>query len=170
MRGGGNDGEFVLKWKQRYITAHRRWQDREAPAMVKDHGYLATNFPKVGTSNGLQTFIINYINWSGYRATRINVAGRLIDQPQRQESGIVLLTKKYMPSTTRRGTADVSSTIRINGIGASVMWEIKVGKDKASEAQLKEQEREQRAGGYYFFVKDPEQFFEIYDSLFVSST
>lgn len=153
-----------MTWRSRYAAAHRQWHDRTAPAMVKDHGYLPTQFPKVDKSNGLTTFIINFLNWSGHRATRINVAGRLIDQPQKQESGIILLTKKYMPSTTRRGTADVGSTIA----GRSFMWEIKVGRDKPSDAQLKEQARERAAGGQYEFVRDPEEFLGLYDK-FVSS-
>jgi hypothetical protein len=45
------------------------------------------------------------------------------------------------------------------------MWEVKVGKDKPSEYQLKEQQREIKAGGLYFFVHNPDEFFEQLDTI-----
>jgi hypothetical protein len=49
--------------------------------------------------------------------------------------------------------------------GKSVKIEIKVGKDRPSKEQLAEQQREQAAGGFYFFVRNPIEFFYIYDSI-----
>jgi hypothetical protein len=66
-----------------------------------------------------------------------------------------------MKSTTRKGTADISATIR----GRSVMIEIKTGRDKPSDKQLEEQQRERSAGGIYEFISTPEEFFALYDSL-----
>jgi hypothetical protein len=48
------------------------------------------------------------------------------------------------------------------------MWEIKIGDDKPSEHQLREKQREEMAGGKYFFVKTTQDFLEKYDSLFVN--
>jgi hypothetical protein len=73
---------------------------------------------------------------------------------------------KFIPSATRKGTADISATIRDkNGIGRSIMIEIKVGKDKASQYQLDEQKKERQAGGIYEFISTPEQFFTLFDSI-----
>jgi hypothetical protein len=102
--------------------------------------------PKVNTANGLTLFICNYINWMGYRATRISTTGR-------QVGG------RWIYGTTRKGTADISATLK----GRSCMFEIKVGKDKASEFQLKEQAKERAAGGEYYFTHSPDEFFEQYD-------
>lgn len=154
-----------MNWRQRYQAAHQRKQDKNGPSLVKDFGYLPTQYPKVNTANGLTRMIENFLNWSGHRATRINTQGRLIDAPQRQASGISLQTKKWIPGTTRRGTADLSATIN----GRSVMLEIKVGNDRPSEYQLAEQARERAAGGSYEFIHTPEEFFEFYDK-FVSSS
>jgi hypothetical protein len=107
--------------------------------------------PVVSKANGLTAFIVNFLNWSGHRATRINVSGRKIKD-------------KWIRSTTRRGTADISATIA----GKSVMIEIKVGRDKASEHQLAEQIKERKAGGIYEFVSSVDEFFILYDSLFVN--
>ena len=66
---------------------------------------------------------------------------------------------KWTYSQTRKGTADISATIK----GRSVMIEIKVGRDKASDYQLREQELERKAGGVYEFISNPEQFILWYD-------
>jgi hypothetical protein len=68
---------------------------------------------------------------------------------------------KFIPSATRKGTADISATIK----GRSVMIEIKVGKDKPRPEQLAEQQRERQAGGIYEFISTPEQFFTLFDSI-----
>lgn len=148
-------------WKKRYTEAHLLNFKTEYPQAFKDGFYSPPVLPKVHTSNGLNTFIVNFLTWNSFRATRINVAGRLIEQPQKQQSGISLMTKKYMHSATRKGSADISSTIH----GKSVQWETKIGKDKPSEHQIKEQYRERKAGGEYFFVHDTDEFLTIYDSL-----
>lgn len=49
------------------------------------------------------------------------------------------------------------------------MWEVKIAKDKPSEHQLKEQAKERKAGGEYFFVHDPNEFFMYYDEI-INST
>jgi hypothetical protein len=141
--------------KQRYNAAHLRWQELTYPQAFKAGFTHDPAMPVVTKANGLTNFICNYLNWSGHRATRINVSGRKVKD-------------KWIRSTTRKGTADISATIKINGLGCSVMWEVKIGADKPSEFQLKEKEKEEQAGGKYFFVKTVDEFFEQYDSLFVN--
>jgi hypothetical protein len=68
---------------------------------------------------------------------------------------------KFIPSATRKGTADISATIK----GRSVMIEIKVGKDKPRPEQLAEQQKERHAGGIYEFVSTPDEFFLLFDKL-----
>jgi len=147
--------------KQRYCESHYQWHCKHRPVVVKDGHYCPPNYPKFATANGLTKAIINFLTWRGHRATRINSTGRIIKTPQRQESGVSLMTAKYIPGTTRRGTADISSTIA----GRSVMWEVKIGADRPSEYQLLEQQREQAAGGLYIFVKTFDQFLDEYDNI-----
>ena len=134
--------------KSRYQQAHEKWFKEEYPNAYKDGYYLEPKMPPIATANGLTTFIMNYIKWEGYRATRINVAGRQIKG-------------KWIPSSTRRGTADISCSLK----GRSVQIEIKVGRDKPRPEQLQEQERERRSGGVYEFIHNPEEFLELYDKL-----
>lgn len=139
------------KLRQEYIDRYRKayddYQRVNFPAWHKDGHAIEAVVPDTGTANGLTTFICNFIKWQGYRATRINVSGRQIND-------------KWIKSSTRKGTADISATIK----GKSLMIEIKAGKDRPSLAQLKEQERERKAGGEYVFIKSVEEFFTVYDS------
>jgi hypothetical protein len=132
--------------KQRYQQAHEKWFKETYPTAYADGHYAPPKYPITTKANGLTLYILNYINWMGYRATRISTSGRVVGG-------------KYIYGQTRRGTADISATIK----GRSCMFEIKVGKDKASEFQLKEQAKEKAAGGEYYFTHSPEQFFEQYD-------
>jgi hypothetical protein len=148
-------------FKKRYREIHLEWFKNKFPKAYKDHGVPIIEIPNTKTSNGLQKYIIKFITYHGYRATRVNVQGRLIDKSERQESGITLSVKKWTSSTTRRGTADVSATIK----GRSVMLEVKIGNDKPSKYQLEEQQRERMAGGIYEFIKTPEDFLQLFDKI-----
>jgi hypothetical protein len=136
------------EWRIRYNTAHYNYTLQRTPNVIRDGFYTGPTVPKVATANGLTQFICNFINWSGYRATRINTMGRMVGG-------------RWIHSTTRKGSADISSTIK----GRSVMWEVKVGRDRPRPEQLAEQAKERAAGGMYEFISTPEQFFAIFDTL-----
>ena len=131
--------------KKRYQDAH----DLSFSAIIKKDGLnFNAKIPDTNKANGLTLAIVNFINWHGFRATRISSAGRVVKG-------------KYIDGQTRKGSADISSTIK----GKSYMFEVKVGKDKPSEAQLLEQQKEIKAGGNYYFIKSFEQFLTIYDTI-----
>jgi hypothetical protein len=136
------------EWRLRYNTAHYNYTLQRTPNVIRDGFYTGPTLPKVATANGLTQFICNFINWSGYRATRINTMGRMVGG-------------RWIHSTTRKGSADISSTIK----GRSVMWEVKVGRDRPRPEQLAEPAKERAAGGIYEFVSTPEGFFELFDKL-----
>ena len=142
-----------MTWNDRYRNCHNAWVKRIRPVYYDASGgdTMKVNFPCVTKANGLTLAIENYLLWSGYRCTRINVHGRVING-------------KHIFSSTRKGSADLSSTIK----GRSVMWEIKIGNDKPSAHQLKEQALERAAGGEYFFVKTIHEFFELLDNYLLS--
>lgn len=147
--------------RERYNSAHKHNFQRAYPQAYAAGYYSPPPYPKVKTANGLTKFITNFLMWNEHRATRISSAGRMVDAAERQPSGTVLTVKKYIPGPTRRGSADISATIK----GRSVMLEIKIGKDRASQYQLDEQARERKSGGVYEFISTPEAFFELYDKL-----
>jgi len=147
--------------RERYEQAHYNHFQRVYPLAFKDGHYAKPKYPRTNTANGLTSFIVNYINWSGYIATRVNTTGRLIDGTERTESGTLLSKKKWIHGTTARGTADIMGTIG----GRSLSLEIKVGYDRPRPEQLEMQARVRNAGGIYEFISTPEQFFELYDRI-----
>ena len=153
-------------WKTRYQQAHEANFAKQYPIAFADGHYFPPVYPKVKTANGLTTAIVNYLNWSGCRAKRINNMGRLVDTVSMSESGNKFRDKKWIHSAAGKGQADISATIRNSqGVGMSVQIEIKAGRDKPSEHQLLEQSKERAAGGCYEFIYTMEEFYELYDSL-----
>jgi hypothetical protein len=149
-------------WKVRYKAAHDANFAREYPCAFKDGHLVEPVYPKVRESNGLQTAVVNYLNWQGHRAKRINNMGRLVDGVEVTESGAKITAKKWLPSAAGKGQADVSATV---WLGRSAQLEIKAGNDKPSAHQLKEQAKERKAGGIYEFIHSIEQFFTWYDKV-----
>lgn len=150
-----------MDWKQRYQIAHEENFKVKYPSAYRDNHYSKPTFPKVATANGLTNAICNFINWNGYVATRINVSGRLVETSVASGMGANISKKKWIKSSTTRGTSDISATIK----GKAIHIEIKVGKDKPSEHQITMQERIQSAGGVYEFIGDMESFMSLYDKI-----
>jgi len=150
--------------QQRYQQAHEQDFALKYPQAYAGGHYFIPKMPDCRRANGLTMAIVKFLLYSGHRATRIQSAGRIIKAPQRQESGISLQTAKYIPGTTRKGTADISATVR----GRSVMIEIKIGNDQPSEYQLREQQLETKAGGQYWFIHTFEEFLQQYDAFILT--
>jgi hypothetical protein len=125
------------------------------------------------TANGLTKCVIAWINLHGGQAERINTTGRMIDKTKVVSDALgqkrMIGSVEWQKGTGTKGSADISSTIRmnINGrmIGVSVKWEVKIGKDRMSEHQKKYQLEIEGADGYYFVVKSFDDFIEKYTEL-----
>lgn len=117
------------------------------------------------TANGLTKAIVKWINLNGYQAERISTTGRWIDNSKivtdvlgnRKKIG----SGKYIKGSGTKGSADISATIK----GKSIKIEVKIAKDKQSEAQKEYQQAIERAGGIYFIAKDFNSFFDFYTTL-----
>ena len=113
---------------------------------------------QTSTANGLTKAVVDFLNFSGHFATRINNTGTWVRDKWSKGGGY------YRPSTQVRGIADIDALIK----GRKVAIEIKIGSDRQSEAQKEYQAKIERAGGFYWIVKDFDQFFELY-TIFVES-
>jgi len=117
------------------------------------------------TANGLTKCVIDFLNYSGHQAERISSMGRMIDK--RKDSIDVMGNTRvigsltYIKGTSTNGTADISSIIN----GKSVKIEIKIGKDRQSQAQKDYQTATERAGGIYLITKSFDEFMEQYKGL-----
>ncbi|MCB9016127.1 MAG: hypothetical protein H6541_10060 [Lentimicrobiaceae bacterium] len=118
------------------------------------------------TANGLTRCIIDFLKFSGCQAERINTTGRPIDRRQIITNVIgqqrMIGSLEWIPGTGTRGSADISSTI----LGKSVKIEIKINKDRQSEAQKDYQKAIEKAGGIYYIAKDFQTFFDWYMKTF----
>ena len=122
--------------------------------------YIAKTEYKPATANGLTRAICDWINLHGYQAERINTMG--VARTRYRSDGSVAGIQ-WTKGTGTAGSADISATIK----GRSVKIEVKIGKDRQSEAQKKYQEMIERAGGVYIIAKNFDEFVEWYNN-FVS--
>lgn len=133
--------------KQRYLAAHERWFKLEYPSSYSDGFYSPCSVPVINSGSRMDFFIVNFLIWSGHTATKVAVMQKI--------KGM------YIASGAKAGTADVTATV----FKKSVKFETKHGSDKPSPEQLAMKAKEERAGGYYFFIHTIEEFFEVYDNL-----
>ncbi|HUZ58681.1 MAG TPA: hypothetical protein VMU83_07860 [Hanamia sp.] len=105
------------------------------------------------TANDLTKAVIDFINFSGGDANRINCQGQV-----RKINGGMIWTR----GSTRKGVADIHAIFK----GLHISIEIKIGNDKQSDAQVKESERVRGAGGLYFIAKNMESFLEWWQEQF----
>jgi hypothetical protein len=143
--------------------ANRRKRD-QYPG-VPEHAIPKTKFTDT-TANGLTKAVLIWLELNGHWASRINTSGRYLQGPQYTD---VLghkkqLPGKWIPGTTRRGTADIHAVIN----GRHVSIEVKIGKDRMSESQHQTQQAIEQSGGVYLIVRSFDDFMHHYRSLTTS--
>ena len=138
---------------------------------VKKHPQFAKYAPKAkyrdDTSNGLTRCIIDFIRLNGGQAERINTTGVPIDR-RRQVTDVLGHSRtigniEWRTGGGTVGSADISATIR----GRSVKIEVKIGKDKQSEAQRQYQQQVEQAGGIYYIARNFTDFHSWYQRTFL---
>ena len=125
------------------------------PSYIMKHKYTDS------TANGLTKAICDWINLHGYQAERINTMG--VARTRYRTDGSVAGIQ-WTKGTGTAGSADISATIK----GRSVKIEVKIGKDRQSEAQKRYQENIEKAGGTYIIAKDFDSFVEWYNQFIES--
>lgn len=115
--------------------------------------YLPKNVYTDKTANGLTKLIIAYCRYMGWHAERINTQGRVIDN--RREVTNILGHRRIIGSVKRIPTAGVkgSADIHILKDGKAVYVEVKIGRDRQSDAQKQYQRTVEAAGGLYVIVR-----------------
>ncbi len=113
-------------------------------------------------ANGLTRAVCDFLNFSGHFASRINNTGLWVKDRKKAGGGY------YRPSTQTKGIADISANISKNGIAHAVWIEIKIGKDRVSEAQNAFKEKVEKTGAQYWVVKTFDDFYDKYMQFIVS--
>ena len=149
-----------MKWKELYQKAHEEDFKVRYPQVYADGHYNEPKYPKYKETNGLTTVIANYITWCGGYANRINVTGRMIGGIKRTAAGNLFDDRKWIKSSTKRGTSDLMCSIE----GKMVCIEVKneATKDKIRPDQEKEKTRVEKSGAVYVVIRNVEEFFEWY--------
>lgn len=140
------------------------WQIRCLESRMPPEYIVRTKFTDK-TANSLTKAIVKWINLNGYQAERISTSGRWVDNSKVVTDVLGNQKKigsgKYIKGSGTKGSADISATIK----GKSIKIEVKIGKDKQSEAQIEYQKAIERAGGIYFIAKDFTSFYHFYTTL-----
>lgn len=135
---------------------------REKYPSVPDHARPKPKIYSDRTANGLTRCIIDAINFCGGHAERISNTGRVINSSYTY-TNVLGQTKQvgglqFVPGTGTNGTADISAL----WMGKSIKVEVKIGRDKVSQAQLNYRAKIEAAGGIYLVAKSYEGFvFEL---------
>lgn len=110
------------------------------------------------TANGLTKCVIDLIIFSGGHAERISNQGQYRDNTKISTDVLggqrLIGTKGWTKGTGQNGTADISALFR----GKSFRIEVKIGKDKMSQAQIEYKRQVEKAGAYYIIAKNYDDF------------
>lgn len=119
------------------------------------------------TANGLTKCVIDFILLNGYQAERINSMGRQVDNRQTVTdifgNSRVIGSTKWIKGTGKKGTADISATIK----GRSVKIEVKCKATKdnyQSPEQKAYQLQIEKAGGTYIIARTFKDFRDWYNN------
>lgn len=159
--------------KPRYVKpqAVRELEELADIANAKAHPHMAAKYLakakyRDDTANGLTRCIIDWIKFHGGQAERVNTMGIPIDR-RRQVTDVLGRSRtigsvEWRKGSGTTGSADISATIK----SKSVKIEVKIGKDRQSQAQREYQRQVEQAGGLYFVAKDFTSFVEWYQQNF----
>ena len=125
--------------------------------------FLAPRKFRDDTANALTNCIIQFIRISNGQAERISNTGRRIDTSHTFEDvtgrSRTIGGTNWIPGTGTNGSADISATIA----GQSVKIEVKIGRDRQSQAQKDYQQSIETAGGLYVIASTLEGFLNWYN-------
>jgi hypothetical protein len=135
--------------------------NKKYPSFPKDY-IPAPKYNEKG-ANALTKCVIDFLIFNGWQAERISSTGRYVDNTKVVTDVIgrqrTIGSGKWIKGSSTKGTADISATIK----GKSIKIEIKYGKDRQSQEQMRYQLAIEKAGGVYLIVRDFDSFVEWYD-------
>ena len=114
-------------------------------------------YTKGKSAGAIEKNIINFIELKGFHAESIKNMGReIVTKDIPTSLGTIKGKRKWIPSTGKKGTADISVIV----YGQSVKIEVKKGKDIQSPTQKKYEADVTRVGvdGIYFIAHDEDDF------------
>jgi hypothetical protein len=127
--------------------------------------YLTDYKHSDNSTNGLTKCVVDFLNYSGHFAERINNTGRFIAGTRIDEGHAKFQTQgKWIKGTGVNGRADISAKIKLpqHQFAIPVEIEIKYAKDRMSDAQREYQSAMFDVGAVYIVVRDFDMFMDWY--------
>ncbi len=145
--------------KKLYRDAKYNYHSKEFPNWVKDGHFIEPDYPDVGTSSGLQRFIIDFLTWNEHFANRTGNEGRVIKNKAGKDIRI--------PSSSKKGMQDIDANLKHPEHQFGIPWkiEIKIGADKQSDKQQRFESEVIKTGGVYSIVTSTTDFLLQYERL-----
>lgn len=117
------------------------------------------------STNGLTKCVVDFLNYSGHFAERVNNTGRFIAGSRIDEGHAKFQTTgKWIKGTGVNGRADISAKIKLpqHQFAIPVEIEIKYAKDRMSDAQKEYKSAMFNVGAVYIVVRDFDMFMDWY--------
>lgn len=128
------------------------------PAAHRNGHFTPHKMPNCGTANGLTSYIIDHLTWTGHYANRINVMGRQIGGITKTASGATFDDRKFIKASTKKGSEDIDCII----FKRPVKFEVKLGADYQKDKQKEHEAKVKRAGGDYRIIKTVDDYLNYY--------
>lgn len=150
--------------KKRIESDYLRYTLEKYPSFINREHCMPSYKSKESGANDLTRLVIDFLTWNNCQAERISSQGQYRDGKKTVTDVIgrqrTIGTGVWTPSTSTKGTADISATIR----GRSVKIEIKWGADRQGDAQKEYQLSIEKAMGIYIIVKTFDDFLIWFDN------
>lgn len=153
-------------WRAEYKRLYLEDIKKKAPLFYATAGgdTYQVPIPSEKKANGLTRIIVKFLKLHGHYANRINTQGqarrgtKIVRFEAFSNKAVRAEDIKWTKGQTTRGTPDIDAII----YGRAVQIEVKVGKDRMSEHQIKQKYLIEEAGGLYFLAHDMQSFYDWY--------
>lgn len=166
-----NGTDPVQRWQDELRALKLADMEKRYPAAFAASGGYSQRIKPYSdtTSNGLTRCILDFLNFSGHWAVRVNVQGQARVQriPKFNIlSGQVEQHEKvqWTKSMTKRGVPDIDAIIA----GRAAKIEVKIKGDRIRDEQTDQGQRIEAAGGLFFVACNMPLFLEWYFNTFKS--
>ena len=150
---------------------YKAYRMKENPSFPER--YLPDYGQSDNSTNGLTRCVVDFLNYSGHFAERINSTGRFIaGKTIDGVNGKFTTQGKFIKGTGVNGRADISAKIKIRSMryAIPVEIEIKFGLDRMSAKQKEYQTKMENVGSEYWVVRTFDDFIIQYNKLCTSHT
>jgi hypothetical protein len=156
-----------MTFKQEWETMMKSQRIEKNPSAAHQYEMrwaMLDKFKTPRSASQLEKAIVGFLKMKGHQAAKTEVKGTY-KPPQFQETALGRLQVRkgsYIKTGAAKGQADIASAI----YGCAVHWEVKFSKsDRQSADQKRFEKHVTEAGGFYFIVRNVDEFYQKYNQL-----